>query len=182
VASDIAKVAGVDATTVQSWVSLLAANAVVFPLPAYFSNLNKRLTKAPKYFFYDVGLAVRLQGWQEIDPILNSPLFGHLFENIVVGEVARFFVNRGMRPSLYFVRSKEKVEIDLLVELGDQRYLTLEVKSTPEPWTHTQRDLVDSLGLAIVDRWVISASPAMSFKDEPVIAITELWDRLAGIV
>ncbi len=40
-ASDIAKVAGVDATTVQSWVSLLAANAVVFPLPAYFSNLNK---------------------------------------------------------------------------------------------------------------------------------------------
>jgi hypothetical protein len=41
VASDIAKVAGVDATTVQSWVSLLAANAVVFPLPAYFSNLNK---------------------------------------------------------------------------------------------------------------------------------------------
>jgi hypothetical protein len=182
VASDIAKVAGVDATTVQSWLSLLATNAVVFPLPAYFSNLNKRLTKAPKYFFYDVGLAVRLQGWQEIDPILNSPLFGHLFENIVVGEVARFFVNRGMRPSLYFVRSKEKVEVDLLVELGNQRYLALEVKSTPEPWTQKQRDLVDSLGLTIVDRWVISASPTMSFKDEAVIAITELWDRLAALV
>jgi len=182
VASDIAKVAGVDATTVQSWLSLLATNAVVFPLPAYFSNLNKRLTKAPKYFFYDVGLAVRLQGWQEIDPIINSPLFGHLFENIVVGEVARFFVNRGMQPSLYFARSKEKVEIDLLVELGNQRYLALEVKSMPEPWTQKQRDLVNSLGLAIVDRWVVSASPAMSFKDEPVIAITELWDRLAALV
>jgi hypothetical protein len=80
------------------------------------------------------------------------------------------------------VRSKEKVEVDLLVELGNQRYLALEVKSTPEPWTQKQRDLVDSLGLTIVDRWVISASPTMSFKDEAVIAITELWDRLAALV
>lgn len=182
VASDIAKVAGVDATTVQSWVSLLATNSVVLPLPAYSSNLNKRLTKAPKYFFHDVGLAVRLQGWHAVDPIINSPLSGHLFENIVIGEVARFFSNRGIRPSLYFVRSKEKVEIDLLVELGNQRYLALEVKSTPEPWTQKQRELADSLGLDIVGKWVVSASRAMSYHDAPVVALTDLWDRLAEIV
>jgi len=182
VASDLARDAGVDATTVQSWVSLLATNAVVFPLPAYFSNLNKRLTKAPKYFFYDVGLAVRLQGWSEIDPIMNSPLFGHLLENIVVGEVIRFFLNRGTRPSLYFVRSKEKVEIDLLVELGNQRYLAMEVKTTPEPWTPRQHELVDSLGLTVVEKWVVSTSPALSFKGTSVVAIRDLWERLAAII
>jgi len=182
VASDLARDAGVDATTVQSWVSLLATNAVVFPLPAYFSNLNKRLTKAPKYFFYDVGLAVRLQGWSEIDPIMNSPLFGHLLENIVVGEVIRFFLNRGTRPSLYFVRSKEKVEIDLLVELGNQRYLAMEVKTTPEPWTPRQHELVDSLGLTVVEKWVVSTSPALSFKGTSVVAIPDLWERLAAII
>lgn len=182
VASDIAKAAGVDATTVQSWVALLATNAVVFPLPAYFTNVNKRLTKAPKYFFYDVGLAVRLQGWQEIEPIRNSPLFGHLFENIVIGEVVRFFVNRGMRPLLYFVRSKEKVEIDLLVELGNQRYLALEVKSTPEPWTQKQHDLADSLDIPIVEKWVVSPSCAMSFKAATVVAVTDLWQRLSELV
>lgn len=182
VASDLARDAGVDATTVQSWVSLLATNAVVFPLPAYFSNLNKRLTKAPKYFFYDVGLAVRLQGWSEIDPIMNSPLFGDLLENIVVGEVIRFFLNRGTRPSLYFVRSKEKVEIDLLVELGNQRYLAMEVKTTPEPWTPKQHELVDSLGLTVVEKWVVSTSPALSFKGTSVVAIRDLWERLAAII
>lgn len=182
VASDLARDAGVDATTVQSWVSLLATNAVVFPLPAYFSNLNKRLTKAPKYFFYDVGLAVRLQGWSEIDPIMNSPLFGHLLENIVVGEVIRFFLNRGTRPSLYFVRSKEKVEIDLLVELGNQRYLAMEVKTTPEPWTPRQHELVDSLGLTVVEKWVVSTSPALSFKGTSVVAIRDLWERLAAVI
>ncbi|MFN4895060.1 MAG: ATP-binding protein [Pseudomonadota bacterium] len=182
VASDIARDAGVDATTVQSWVSLLATNAVVFPLPAYFSNLNKRLTKAPKYFFYDVGLAVRLQGWTDIDPIMNSPLFGHLFENIVVGEFIRFFLNRGTRPSLYFVRSKEKVEIDLLVELGNQRYLAVEVKTTPDPWTAKQHELVDSLGLTVVEKWVVSTSPAISFKETAVVAIRDVWERLAAII
>ena len=66
--------------------------------------------------------------------------------------MVRFFLNRGVKPSLYFVRSKEKVEVDLLVDLGDQRYLAIEVKSMPEPWTKKQEELVDSLGLTIIER------------------------------
>lgn len=85
-------------------------------------------------------------------------------------------------PSLYFVRSKEKVEIDLLVELGNQRYLAVEVKTTPEPWTAKQHELVDSLGLTVVEKWVVSTSPAISFKETVVVAIRDVWERLAAII
>jgi predicted AAA+ superfamily ATPase len=154
----------------------------VLPVPAYSTNLNKRLTKAPKYYFYDVGLAARLQGWQAAEPLLNSPLFGHLFENLVVGEIARFFLNRGSRPNLYFVRSKEKVEADLIVDLGNQRYLAVEVKVTPERWSQKQIELVDSLGLSIVDRWVVGIHAGMPFENSTVVAVSEVWDRLNGIM
>lgn len=56
------------------------------------SNLNKRLTKTPKFYFMDTGLAVRLQGWQEKTPVLTSPQAGALFETLVFAEIIKFIV------------------------------------------------------------------------------------------
>lgn len=183
--SEIAAACGVELTTVQSWLGILEANGIVRRLPPFATNLNSRLIKAPKLFMEDVALAGRLQGWTERQPLLLSPMFGALLETLAVGEVARFFINRGIPPRLCHLRSKEKVEIDLLVHLSDNRTLAIEVKSTPAELDGRQLRLLDTLGLTIVERWVATPTPAPDLATARVVPFDRLWaelDRLEPVM
>lgn len=181
-ASDIAKNIGVDTTTVQAWIALFEQNGILRILPPYYTNLNQRLIKTPKIFFEDIGLAVRLQGWSEFEPILLSPYFGHLFENLVLTEITRFFINKGEEPEIYFVRSKEKVEVDFLLKLSNQRFIAIEVKNTPVDLTQKQIHLLNSLDLNIVDRWIVSSVRSVDFKNARVVRIDQIYDELNKVL
>lgn len=181
-ASDIATQVGVEMTTVQSWCALLRDNGILREIQPYHSNLNKRLIKAPKYYFEDIGLASRLQGWTEAEPVLNSPVFGHSLENIALSEISRFFINRGEPAEIYFLRTKEKIEINFLVQLPNQRFVAIEVKSTPVNFTTAKLKLLDSLELHIVDRWVVSPTPAPNFADAKVVTLDQIWEQLMTLV
>ena len=177
-ASDIAKNIGVDTTTIQAWIGLFEQNGILRILSPYFTNLNQRLIKTPKIYFEDIGLAVRLQGWSEFEPILLSPYFGHLFENLALIEITRFFINRGEQPEIYFVRSKEQVEIDFLLQLSNQRFIAIEVKTTPLDFTFQQMHLLKSLELNIVDRWIVSSTRSHDFDNARVIPIDQIFNEL----
>jgi len=157
-ASDIARNIGVDTTTLQSWMAKLEQNALVRILRPYFSNLNQRLIKTPKLYFEDIGLACRFQGWTEFHPLYLSSQFGHLVENLALIEITRFFQNRVLNCEVFFVRSKEKVEVDFLVKLPNNRWLAIEVKTTPIDYTDKQLALLDSLQIDIIDRWTVTLS------------------------
>jgi hypothetical protein len=47
-------------TTARQWLSLLEAGFIAHLLPPWFAKLGKRLVKAPKLYFVDVGLACDL--------------------------------------------------------------------------------------------------------------------------
>ena len=112
----VAKDAGVTGKTVKEWVSLLELNGVLYILKPYYSNLNKRLIKMPKVYFIDIGLGVRMQSHQEKNSILSTPQAGHLFENLVVAEVVKTKDHFRTTWNLFFWRTKEKEEIDLIIE------------------------------------------------------------------
>ncbi len=177
-ASDIAKNIGVDTTTVQAWIGLFEQNGILRILLPYYTNLNQRLIKTPKIYFEDVGIAVRLQGWSEFEPILLSPYFGHLFENLALAEITRFFINKGEQPEIYFVRSKEQVEVDFLLRLPNQRFIAIEVKTTPVDLTAQQMHLLNSLGLNIVDRWIVSSVRSNDFANARVVRLDEIFTEL----
>jgi predicted AAA+ superfamily ATPase len=176
--SEIASLCGVELTTVQSWLSILESNGLLRRLQPYATNLNQRLIKAPKFYFEDVALATRLQGWTAAQPLLLAPVAGFLIENVAVAEVARFFVNRGMPPRLAHVRSKEKVEVDLLVHLSNGQTVAIEVKSTPCDFDRRQLRLLDTLGLTIVERWIVSPTPAPDFETARVVTLDRVWQEL----
>lgn len=176
--SEIAAAAGVELTTVQSWLSILEANGILRRLLPYSTNLNQRLIKSPKFFFEDVSLATRLQGWTDRRLLLAAPQAGHLVESLVVSEVARFFFNRGLQPRLNHVRSKEKVEIDLLVHLSNGRTIAIEVKSSVTGFDKPQLRLLDTLGLNVVERWVVTPSGGESQATAKVVPFTGIWGEL----
>lgn len=177
-ASDIAKNVSADVVTIQSWLRLLEDNAIVKAIAPYSSNLNQRLIKTPKYYFMDVGLGVRLQGWSDYGPLEISPAFGPILENLALSELMRFFINNGQKPQIYFLRTKDKVEIDFLIELPNQRFIAAEVKSSPRDISDAQIKLLDSLQINVIDKWILSPVKGPSFKHAKTISFYEIWDKL----
>jgi predicted AAA+ superfamily ATPase len=108
--------AGVAGKTIKEWVSLLEKNRILYSLRPYHSNLNNRLIKMSKIYFCDIGICTRLQSHQEMDTILHSPQAGHLFENLVLSEILKTEANFFKNWNLFFWRTKEKEEIDFIIE------------------------------------------------------------------
>ena len=126
--SSLANDCGISQPTARSWLSVLEASYIVFRLPPFFANLGKRLIKSPKLYFYDTGLAATLLDIESPEQLATHPLRGALFESWVVSEVVKSFLHRGRRPRLSFYRERSRVEIDLVLERGEELTL-VEMKS-----------------------------------------------------
>ena len=116
--TSLANEVGVDVKTIKSWVSVLEASYIVFLLRPHYRNLNKRVVKTPKLYFYDTGLACSLLGIQGTDQLSNHYLKGELFESLVIAELQKQQFNRGQRPTDYFWRDNTGHEVDFLSEKG----------------------------------------------------------------
>jgi predicted AAA+ superfamily ATPase len=130
--TDLARDTGVSPTTVRQWLSVLEASHQVFLLRPHFENLGKRLIKTPKLYWLDTGIVCFLLGLKEEDAVLGGPMAGPLFETAVVAELAKAFLHRGLPPPLWYWRSREGWEVDLLVELGGKLH-PVEIKATATP-------------------------------------------------
>lgn len=119
---------GVSATTIRSWLSVLKASYVVFELPPFFENIHKRVIKSPKIYFTDVGLASFLLGIHTAEQASRDPLRGNLYENLVIVDVVKNALNRGIRPEIYFFRDSHGNEVDLLIRERN-RLMPVEIKS-----------------------------------------------------
>ncbi|MBT8333563.1 MAG: ATP-binding protein, partial [Deltaproteobacteria bacterium] len=127
--SALAGQVGISAPQIKKWLSLLEASFLVFKLPPFFNNFGKRLTKSPKVYFVEVGLACYLLGLDNPEQLERDPAFGGLFENMVIAEAYKSRINAGLKPSLYFYRDRYQNEIDLLYPSGSS-FIPIEIKSS----------------------------------------------------
>lgn len=119
----------ISSPTVKSWTSTLEASYILFPLLPYYANINKRLTKTPKVYFYDTGLLCYLLGIECPGHLRNHPLRGAIFENLAVVELLKQRFNEGKTSNLFFYRENKGREVDILRATGE--YLDIfEVKSS----------------------------------------------------
>lgn len=128
-ASELANEIGVSPNTITSWLSVLQASYIVTLLPPYFENTSKRLTKMPKLYFLDTGLACYLLGIESPEQLSRDKMRGALFENFVVTEALKQRYNQGKESNLYFYRDSNQNEIDLLLKRNTRLY-SIEIKSS----------------------------------------------------
>lgn len=141
-ASSVANEVEVDATTVKGWLSVLEASGIVRMLRPFWSNLGKRLTKTPKLYFMDTGLACHLTRWNSSEALRRGAMAGHMFETFVVSEVLKSHMNGGRdAEDVYFYRDGRKREIDLVIQDGRVLH-PVEVKSSSNP----TREAIASFG------------------------------------
>jgi predicted AAA+ superfamily ATPase len=130
--SEIARDVGISPNTAKSWVSILEASQQIFLLEPYHTSAGKRLIKTPKLYISDPGLLVYLLGFAEWPAVAHSPAWGSIWENLVISEARKQFLNQGKRPPFWFWRIAQGEEIDLLIETGPRQFLAVECKVAAE--------------------------------------------------
>lgn len=120
---------GVSAETARQWMSLLQATYIVYLLPPYYRNFNKRIVKSPKLYFYDVGLAAYLLGIISTSQMSRDPLRGALFENLVVLDILKTQIHQNRSTPLYYFRDNNGNEVDLLFDREGTLY-SVEIKAS----------------------------------------------------
>jgi len=118
--SSLASDCGITHNTAASWISVLEASYIVYLLRPHYRNFNKRLVKAPKLYFCDTGFAAWLLGIRGPEQISFHAQRGPLFENLVVMEFLKARFNQGLQSNLYFWRDSKGLEIDVVLEEGDE--------------------------------------------------------------
>ena len=127
--SELATVCGISVPTAQRWISILEASYIIFLLQPHFNNFNKRLTKSPKLYFYDTGIACSLLNIETPEVFELHPLRGNIFEGFIISDLVKQFFNQGRRPSLYFWRDLNgRLEVDCLIDEG-LKLVPIEIKA-----------------------------------------------------
>lgn len=127
--SSVAKSLGIGVNTVKRWISVLEASYIIFVLPPYYNNLSKRIIKSGKVYFYDTGLVSTLTGLQSERMYEYGPLAGPLFENYVIAEIRKSILHKASGSQMYFYRTSNHTEVDLIIEEGLNKKL-IEIKKS----------------------------------------------------
>lgn len=114
--ADIARDVGINEVAAKRWLAILETLGIIFFLHPYSNNALKRALKKPKLYFFDTALAVNLLGWGSPSILLDCAMNGAYFENFVISEIWKSWLNAGLSPAFYYYRDKEQREIDLIIE------------------------------------------------------------------
>ncbi len=118
--SSLASDCGITHNTAAAWISVLEASYLIHLLRPHHRNFNKRLIKAPKLYFLDVGLAAWLLGSHTPEQIRFHAQRGAIFETFVVTEFLKGRFNQGLPSNLFYWRDSKGLEIDLILESGEK--------------------------------------------------------------
>lgn len=119
---------GIADTTVRGYVDLLKDTFMVEQVPPYFSNLKKRLVKAPKVYLADSGITNALLDLRTFDALYSHSAYGACWEQAVLANI------RGLRPNaeIFFYRDSNGNEVDFVVREG-RRIVAVECKCSSAP-------------------------------------------------
>jgi predicted AAA+ superfamily ATPase len=126
---------GISQPGARQWLGVLTASYIVLLVPPYHSNLGKRAIKSPKLYFVDSALAAELTRQPSAAALWTGPVGGAFFEGWVVTETIKFQKARAMRADIYFWRSHDGLEVDLIIE-SRGRLHAIEIKQTATPSLH----------------------------------------------
>jgi predicted AAA+ superfamily ATPase len=120
---------GITVPTVEKYIDLLEKTFVIFSLGAYSSNLRNEIRKSRKFYFYDTGLRNAVIANFSLPE--NRQDTGALWENFCIAERVKYNQTRLHPANLYFWRTYDGAEIDL-VEESEGKLDAFEFKWNPK--------------------------------------------------
>lgn len=127
--SNIAQDVGVSDYTVHDYFSILEDTLIGYYLHPFQHSFRKRLSKKPKFYFFDGGVVRALMGLIEIPLVESTSAFGDAFEHFIINQCIQLASYRHRNYRFSYLATKDDAEIDLVVERPGQRVLFIEIKS-----------------------------------------------------
>jgi predicted AAA+ superfamily ATPase len=132
--SRIAEDVGINKNTALSYILLLEKIFMIKRLPVNKAVTNSRVIKTPKVHFVDTGIASSLLGLSEEDITSTKPEVlantGHIYETFAVNEVIKLANTIHSVKRVGYWRTRDNIEIDLILELRDGSVIAIEIKSS----------------------------------------------------
>lgn len=122
--NDLARDVGLSQPTVHRYLNLMETSFLLVRLPAYAVNRTKRLTKSPKLYWGDTGLALYLAGQTEPN--------GQHLENLVLNDLLVWHDVSEEQVEILYWRTAAGEEVDFVVETATG-LIPIEVKATKKP-------------------------------------------------
>lgn len=123
--SNIASECGVSAPTVKEYFQILEDTLTGSFLPSFQKRPKRRVILAPKFYYFDVGIANYLLKRGKIE--MGSEAFGSAFEHFIYQELVAHSNYSGLHYPIHYWRTASQIEIDFV--LGDHE-VAIEVKAT----------------------------------------------------
>ncbi len=125
--NNIAQECGVSATTVSSYFDILEDTLIGYRIPSYTKTMKRRLVQAPRFYYFDVGIANHLLHRKEL--VRGSVDYGHAFEHLVIQELVAWMHYSHSDEKLSYWRTYSGIEVDAII--GDAR-VAIEIKSVED--------------------------------------------------
>jgi uncharacterized protein len=178
--ADIARSLSIPQTTLKRYLTLMEMTFLVRLLPAWFTNIGKRLAQSPKLLLTDTGLLTHLLGIDAARLRADRTLLGHVLENFVAVELLKQLGWSRQKCGLFHFRTETGHEVDLVLEDASGRLVGIEVKAGA---TVEKRDFrgLETLAAAVGDRFVrgvvlyTGEVPVPFAKRLQAIPIHHLW-------
>jgi predicted AAA+ superfamily ATPase len=171
---------GVSKQTVERYIGILREVFLVKLLPAFSRGSTARAIRSPKVIFVDSGIAAVMAGQDEAGLRKITSVLGGLLEGFVAAEIARQLTWADRAIDLYHYRTRDGVEVDLVLQSRSGQVVAIEVKSSTSVGAHDFRGirhLRDRLGDDLVVGVVLYlGGTTLSFGDRLLaMPVSALW-------
>lgn len=134
--NNIAQDCGVSATTVSAYFDILEDTLIGYRIPAFAKVMKRRLVQAPRFYYFDVGVANHLLHRKEL--VRATAEYGHAFEHLVIQEIYAWLHYTHSEEVLSYWHTYTGLEVDAVI--GDAR-VAIEIKSAEEVQTRHLKGL-----------------------------------------
>lgn len=128
--SNIAKDVGIDDKTVKSYYAMLEDTLIGFFLEGFEHSFRKRLSTKPKFYFFDMGITRALSRMLSVPIIPSTVGYGEAFEHFIILECIKLRDAQHLEYKFSYLKTKDDVEVDLVVERPGSLPLFIEIKSS----------------------------------------------------
>ncbi len=125
--NNIAQDCGVSASTVASYFDILEDTLIGYRIPAFRKVKKRRLMQAPRFYYFDIGVANHLLQRKEL--IRGTVEYGHAFEHLVIQELYAWLHYTHSEEELTYWHTYTNIEVDAII--GDAK-IAIEIKSVEE--------------------------------------------------
>lgn len=126
----IARQIGSSTVTVQSYFQILEDTLIGSLVEPFHESVRKRQRGNPKFYFFDTGVQRALNNTLQVELAPQTYAFGVAFEHFIVNEIHRLQAYGKKNYRLSYLRTKDGVEIDLIIERPRMKRALVEIKST----------------------------------------------------